>query len=369
MPRCLKHSVYVKLFCLVFLLTVPLRVTSAWEKKPELLDTPVYVPEVLTFFNRELQAIMGYTAGGYRTADEFYKFEWYSSVVSGFDVSHTDSSNLNFLGGFHFRIGPFRLPFFSAAVTEVIEQKQGTSGPDFYSSYFGFFGGSGLIYDNPYFSVGTFAGYYNKKNYAKYDADKLTDGGRGYFSFTVIPVLHADELLYLNILKDIIVRLNATQLGMNDIASNFSFKPFPLFGTDFGLSVYYIRESYVSIARNNIYGAGISTCFSDYSNLYYNFFINLSLEGGYRNFFDNKYDRYIAYEDTVFIKTDIDLIWENRGTTGGLKFNILFDRQNKIKIGAYVVFRIGKGNAFNGICGGEAGRQFGISSKVFQELY
>ena len=368
MPRCIRRSVYVKLSCLILLLSVPMgAVLAADGNEPELIEAPAYVPEVLTFFNRELQAIMSFTTGSYRPAEDLYKFAWFSSVVSGFDVSQTDSSDLNFLGGFHFRAGPFRLPFFAAVVTEVIEQKPGFAGRDFYSSYLGFFGGSGLIYDNPYFSVGTFAGYYDKKDYVKCDSVKLAENEQGSFSFTVIPVLRTEELLYLNILRDIIVRLNATHLGMNDIASNFRFRSFSLFGADFDLSLYYLRESYVSIAKNNIYGARLCAGFAN-SNLYHDFFVRLSLEGGYRNFFANQYDRYIFYEDTLFVKTEIDLIWETRRYSSGVKLDIAYDGQSGVKIGAYMVLRAGKGSPFNGICGGEIGRRFSFGTKVFMEL-
>jgi len=346
---------YGILFILLFL---PLWLAVA-DEETTLLESPVYVPEVLTFFNRELQDVMSYGSG--RSADEFIKSEWYTSIVYEFDMGMSDSANLNFLGGFHFCIGPFRIPVFTAMVTEVIDTG------NFYSGYLGFFGGSGLVYDNQYFSLGTFAGYYDTRKHAKYDSLRLTDTEDSSFSFTLIPIVYTGEMLYLNIMREILLRMNATLLGINDIAMNFRFRQFPLFNGTFGSSVYYLRESYASIAKNNVYGAKISIAYT-IPNLYDFFIWELSLEGGYRDFFNSRYDQYVSFDDTMFIKAGIDLIRKNTENIFGFRFNILFDRQNLPKAGVYLVYRLADGKPFNGISGGELGKFAGISFKVFQEF-
>ena len=319
------------------------------------------MPEVLTFFNRELQEIMNYTTGSFWQTSELFRFEWYSSVVFEFDIAESNSTNLNVLGGTNFRIGAFRIPVFATTVTGIIDKN------NYYNSYLGFFGGGGLIYDNYYFSVGSFAGYYDTREYAKYDEEKLSDAKQGSFSFTIIPVLNTGELFYLNILRNILLKLNATQLGINDIALNFRFMPFSLFGSRINSSLFFIRESYSSIARNNIYGAKFSASRTK-ENLYNDFIWELSLEGGYRNFFDIRYQQYNNHENYFFIKTGIDLIWRGQDNAGGLKFNIMFDKQNKLYSGVYLLYRLDGKHPFNFITGGELGKFAGISFKLFQEI-
>ncbi|MCL2127787.1 MAG: hypothetical protein FWH38_05990 [Treponema sp.] len=351
----------------VFLISISFQYARA-EDPPEPLESPVYVPEVLTFFNRELEAVLSYTSGSRPGGGELFKAEWYLSTVYDFDPEESGSAYLNCLGGIHFRIGSFRLPFFAAVVTEAIDRKAAPpAGGYFYSSYLGFFGGSGLVYDNRYFALGTFAGYYETREYAKYETEILKDSGRGSFSFTVIPILYTGEMLYLNILKDIIGKLNATRLGINDIALQLRSRSFHLYTGAYDFSLYYLRESYVSIAKNRIYGARVS---ADLANYFKDFYITLSLEGGYRDFFDISYNRYAHsyYADTAFVKAGADFIWKEKENTGGLRFTVLFDRQNIPQIGAYLFFRRSGNHVLNGISGAELGKQVGISFKVFQEL-
>ena len=325
----------------------------------ELIDLPVYVPEVLTFFNRELQTVLSYS--GSSGANKSAKFEWYYSSVFNFDMGKTDSSNLNFLGGIHIRLGSFRLPLFWATVTGIVDRN------NIYNSYLGLFGGSGLIYDNRFFSLGTFAGYYNTRVFARYNAAELLNSDQKSFSFTFIPVVYTGEIPLIYLLKEIILQLNATALGINDIASNLQFGPFSLYGRPLTFSVYYRRESYASVAKNDLYGAKAGIIFSNYYN---DFSVTLSLEGGYRDFFDVQYGRYLNswYANTPFVKAEAGFIWKSRENIGGLIINVLLDRQNIPKIGVFLTYRFNGDQPLNGIAGGELGKQSGFGFKFYQEL-
>jgi len=349
----------ILLLTLFFLVLIPFQYTWA-DEGPDLLDTPAYVPEVLTFFNRELQSAMSYT-GGRDSQSDFLKSEWYTCVVYEFDAGESDSSNLNFLGGFHFRIGSLRIPFFTAVTAEVIDVGS------FYSGYLGFFGGSGLVYDNPWFSLGTFAGYYDTRKYTKYESLRLTDTGEGTFSFSVIPIVYTGEMLYLNILRDIIMGLNATLNGINDISFKFRFRPFPFFGGTFNTSVYCLRESYASLAKNFVYGAKIGSWHAT-AKLYDYFIWEWSLEGGYRNFYETRYDQYVSFKNSMFIRAGIDLVRKSRESTGGIRFDVFFDRQNIPKIGIYLVYKLNESQPFNIISGAELGKFAAFSFKMFQEI-
>jgi len=210
----------------------------------------------------------------------------------------------------------FAIPASFAVVYNYADEPYGNHS---YNTTYGVIGTGGLIFHGKYGVFAGYAGYsweQRSEFYPAYDID--SDSSEGNVQWAVYPVINAKEYpLLQSFLKIIDGFYSMDNLKMNrdefkpNYKANVVFRRIPLFhsGWDMSLSAYTQKNWYDFMAKYNLYAGKIDFVYSDF---YWCDYFAVTLESGYRDFFDVKQTKNI-YENGAFIRIASKLAFEKSG--------------------------------------------------------
>lgn len=260
----------------------------------EVLDLPLFNPNMMSFFNNELVYIME------RNIDQ--PGDVYQFGAGGFfeeiDTNKIIQATTGFLIPYN-KVISFPIHFSLLSSSQNI-QYYPAIWPIEPIDHFEMFAGSGLVLTFPFLSVGGFVGYYE------------LNGDIG-LNYTVVPVIKTDW--FLKTIKGYL-QTDFTNMSFDTISDSLMY--LSLTFRDFSIGkyqnqvfqLYAYNGKYNWKVKNTILGLKIGTK-------------RLTFEGGYRYFYDN--DTAINYEPTPFVKAGLS--FEYWGVQVGL------DRYNTPSIG------------------------------------